>query len=164
MDFIQAVQSMKDGKKVRRKYWNDKNDICRIYLEGCKSERIIQRYNLKEKRWETYMSNLINIEATDWEIVEEKKTFEEQFPSLKERSVKYKDMNFKFIDLMIPSDDEERSNKFFNSIWVWNKDIKKHCLDKKKVKEELRTAKEDIAKGMTPLMILTTMERELELE
>jgi len=62
MNFIEAVKEMKEGKKVRRKYWN-KSDY--YYIN--ESKVLVNELHYKPNRL------IHNIEAIDWEIVEEPK-------------------------------------------------------------------------------------------
>jgi len=71
MDFISAIKEMKEGKKVRRKSWimpNNKGPT--LFWELSKREN---DGNLVISELEYPCAiNIKNIEATDWEIVEDK--------------------------------------------------------------------------------------------
>ena len=60
-----------------------------------------------------------------------------KFPSLKKHIVKYKDISFKFIDLMTSPENKKKADKLFHSKWVWIKRIETHCLDKQEVKKAI---------------------------
>ena len=68
MNFIEAVKEMKEGKKVKRESWNKKS--LSLYIE--KQPFSIHRF----KGTDTDVLTIYPawIEATDWEVVEEKKT------------------------------------------------------------------------------------------
>ena len=77
MNFIEAVKAMKEGKKVRRDIW--RGDI--IYsLEG-------NIFKSTQNGDQNTMIRVDHIEATDWEIVEEKKTLSRKIIQ------DYRDMN-----------------------------------------------------------------------
>ena len=69
MNFLEAVKAMKEGKKVRREEWEKSHFL---YIRKFKCNHIIQENG--EFR-EYYLSD---IEATDWQIVEEKKTLSDK--------------------------------------------------------------------------------------
>lgn len=62
MNFLEAVEAMKEGHKVRRN----------TYFEGY--YRYIERDTMKNEEGDFWDVDLGGIEATDWEIVEDKKT------------------------------------------------------------------------------------------
>jgi hypothetical protein len=70
MDFMEAVNAMKEGKKVRRKAWEDGSEL---YWSNPKDDML----GCFEVNGEPMGKNFLDIhiiEATDWEVVEEKKT------------------------------------------------------------------------------------------
>ena len=87
MDMIQALEALKNGKKVRRKKWDDKNKYA-YYEEG----RLTVNTSCS-----TFFANGVNIdeisELTDdnWEVVEEKPNKQTQYKidSMKFQIVRY---------------------------------------------------------------------------
>jgi len=69
MNFIEAVKAMKEGKKVRRPLFKEHPSIGYIYKNG--------DYILRGDAGEFPMG-FENLEATDWEIIEEKKTLSDK--------------------------------------------------------------------------------------
>ena len=70
MNFIEAVKAMNDGKKVRRKAYPDKKSY--IY------------YNFNMEHFSDIIDGIYNFsfgdfKATDWEVVEEKKTLSDKW-------------------------------------------------------------------------------------
>jgi hypothetical protein len=59
-DFKQAVEWMKEGKKVRRSFWSDKTWFIRSKDNNILDNNGLQRHY-----------NIESIEATDWEIYQE---------------------------------------------------------------------------------------------
>jgi len=80
MNFLEAVKAMKEGKKVRRGGWNKDNYL---YLE---TGEII-------KDDSGYLKLPENFEATDWEIVEEKKTLSDKIFEVKNQWDCIKDLS-----------------------------------------------------------------------
>lgn len=82
-DFNQAIQWLKEGKKVRRKYWGNKE------LRGYMVDRNHIYFQDKQGAVSAEFLNVIdNLEATDWEvyceeIILEKKSFAESVSYLK---------------------------------------------------------------------------------
>jgi hypothetical protein len=64
MTFLQAVEAMKQGKRVRRSGWKKNNVIFNIFL---------QSHILMTSVGYTFESTLFDFDATDWEIYEEPK-------------------------------------------------------------------------------------------
>jgi len=75
MNFMEAVKEIKEGKKVRRECWEFEQ-----YYTKNNSEELVNECGNKPIRL------LDNIEATDWEIVEE---IEEKKQSLSDKEVPY---------------------------------------------------------------------------
>ena len=67
LNFIEAVQAMKEGKKVRREFFNAV--IYLTYDDGNDEVRVNKKYSPSSFR--TYIGKLRDFEATDWEIVKE---------------------------------------------------------------------------------------------
>ena len=69
-DFLQAVEWLREGKKVRRNQesWLEHFDYCQDGVEGCLGG-IVEYYknnkHIREKTGEFWMNDF---EATDWEI------------------------------------------------------------------------------------------------
>ena len=70
MNFMQAVEEMKKGKKVRRKDWKG----FLIINERFNEFWICMDYTLKHKTGNRYSCDYRDFEATDWEVVEEKES------------------------------------------------------------------------------------------
>ena len=66
MNFLEAVKAMKEGKKVKRSPHNENYILSIILGEICKKDK------------KHYSITIIDIEATDWQIVEEKKTLSDK--------------------------------------------------------------------------------------
>ena len=58
MNWLEAVAAMKEGKKVRRKEWENRRLHCRGY-------QILWTHN------RTFHGRIVDYEATDWEVVPE---------------------------------------------------------------------------------------------
>ena len=85
MDFLQAVKVMKEGKKVRREIWDNKEFQIRLDIE------IFKRLKYKDVDGADYIFTVGDFEATDWQLVEDKKT-------LSDRGVKSSDIVKKVVD------------------------------------------------------------------
>ena len=66
-DFKQAIEWMKEGKKVRRSYWGNKE------LKGFVQNNFIQFEDKDGRSDAHFLNELTTIEATDWEIFEDSK-------------------------------------------------------------------------------------------
>lgn len=67
MNFLEAVEQMKQGKTTKRKSWNFEakiqNDSIKVFWKEDNKD---------------YILDLFDFEATDWEVVEEKKTLSDK--------------------------------------------------------------------------------------
>lgn len=74
MNFLEAVKAMKEGKKVKRKSWGNDSDYFTI-----ENGMFCQHGTEKDySNTNTIALYLEAFEATDWEIVEEKKTLSDK--------------------------------------------------------------------------------------
>ena len=75
MNFLEAVKAMKEGKKVRQPYWKT---IVNKYIHFDIESPDCMIYGSNNR---AYSLTLIDLDATDWEIYEEKKTLSDRIES-----------------------------------------------------------------------------------
>jgi len=76
MNFMQAVKAMKEGKKVRRSRWGDQ--LC-IFMNIPEDTIKQGKPKCEESNPKEFRGYIIDFEATDWEIVEDKKTLSDEY-------------------------------------------------------------------------------------
>ena len=74
MYFMEAVEAMKEGKKVKRKYWIDGTYLM---MHEFGENYAIQAHS-NDHSTESAKFSTDCFEATDWEVVEEKKTLSQK--------------------------------------------------------------------------------------
>jgi phosphopentomutase len=119
MDFMEAVQAMKEGKQIQRGHWK---------FLGYKSSNDSLVF-----KWEDgskYELQIIDIEATDWKIVGEKKTLSDKIEGLfieglsDARKLKVSDVKKSMLDILFKAKiaandtDEDRERIDYESLKV----------------------------------------------
>lgn len=67
MNIIETAKELKDGKKIRRKDWDD---IYIIYCPGLKGDLIIWSSGKNPVEFDRFMFDTNDLLADDWEVVE----------------------------------------------------------------------------------------------
>ena len=67
MNIIEATKHLKEGKKIKRKYWVD---IYIIYCPGLKGDLIIWSSGKNPVEFDRFMFDTNDLLADDWEAVE----------------------------------------------------------------------------------------------
>ena len=125
MNFIEAVKAMKEGKKVKRK---DYTWCCR----RVKNYRMVLEYIDENKGTPRQNLDIDDFEATDWEIVEEKKTLSDKIVPREHDT-----NNYVTPEHLKPEDAKESIKEFIDSKWIKDfiGDGNKYFILRQKVKE-----------------------------
>jgi len=114
MNFLEAVKAMKEGKKVRRKGWVD-------YAEMKLTKDF--KFDIRNLKDGSVMNplELNDIEKTDWEIVEEKKTLSDK--------IHYQDLGNQdgFEDMLMLVDVKEAIQEFIKECEDNYQVVKPNC-------------------------------------